>query len=190
MLAIPQQRRRLPSHTGFMRDHYQKIHNLIAQFARCSIAPQLTFCQRGKTGLVAAALHHTQPSARLNPHRCARGTLRAPPTAISCLGAFRPPAATARGEPRHRGGRKPAQIRKHSPYLVRDAIKSGHRDREVRIAREPLVHQRRRAGLKRSGARSTSANACGCACSQGRRASLPSGSAPRCLRPPARPTLC
>src|ERR1700675_4449995 len=36
----------------------------------------------------------------LNPHS-ARGTAGAPPPAISCLGAFRPPAARARGELRH-----------------------------------------------------------------------------------------
>ncbi len=35
-----------------------------------------------------------------NPHS-ACGTAAAPPTAISCLGAFRPPAARARGEVRH-----------------------------------------------------------------------------------------
>ena len=39
------------------------------------------------------------PSQRPNPHR-ARCTATAQPTAISCLGAFRTPAAPARGEPR------------------------------------------------------------------------------------------
>src|SRR5438128_7895685 len=38
----------------------------------------------------------------------------APPSAISCLGAFRTPAASARGEPVIAGVRKPAQLRTHA----------------------------------------------------------------------------
>ena len=42
----------------------------------------------------------------------ARGTAGAPLPALSCLGAFRTPAAAAHGLHRHAGIRKPAQFRK------------------------------------------------------------------------------
>ena len=47
------------------------------------------------------------PNPLRNPHS-ARGTHRAPPTAISCLGAFRTPAASARGGIVIPGVQKPA----------------------------------------------------------------------------------
>jgi hypothetical protein len=49
------------------------------------------------------------PKPRHNPHN-ARGTA-ATPSAISCLGAFWTPDATARGSVRHAGVQKPAQQR-------------------------------------------------------------------------------
>jgi len=49
---------RLPRHAGLLRNHNQKTQNLVAQNARRSIGLQLTFRQRGKTGLAAASRHH------------------------------------------------------------------------------------------------------------------------------------
>ena len=54
---------------------------------------------------------------RPNPHS-ARGTVGAPHPAISCLGAFRTPAAAARGWSRHSGVRKPAQQRTLPSHAV------------------------------------------------------------------------
>jgi hypothetical protein len=57
VLALARQRRRLPRHAGLLRNHTQKIQNLVAQNARCSIVLQPTFRLRGKTGLAAASPH-------------------------------------------------------------------------------------------------------------------------------------
>jgi hypothetical protein len=73
----------------------------------CSILtkePRQTNCR------VLSAATSSTPSPLSNPHS-ARGTASAlPPAAISCLGAFRTPAAAARGKRRHAGVRKPAQF--------------------------------------------------------------------------------
>jgi hypothetical protein len=56
------------------------------------------------SGLKARCGQTTPPrTTRPNPHR-ARCTVRASPTAISCLGAFPTPALTARGTINHWAG--------------------------------------------------------------------------------------
>jgi hypothetical protein len=74
----------------------------------CSILtkePRQTNCR------VLSAATSSTPSPLSNPHS-ARGTASAlPPGAISCLGAFRTPAAAARGKRRHAGVRKPCMGR-------------------------------------------------------------------------------
>src|SRR5215469_4473480 len=51
------------------------------------------------------------PALNLHSARCSAG---AKLPATSCLGAFRSPAASARGEPRHADNRKPAHVRTHA----------------------------------------------------------------------------
>src|SRR5712671_3733960 len=64
-------------------------------------------CLRGQYTLRKITRHSIQvPWLNL---RSARGTAGAPLPAISCLGAFWTPAATARGTARHAGVQKPAQ---------------------------------------------------------------------------------
>ena len=58
VLALARQRRRLPGHAGFLRNHNQKTQNLVAQNARCSIVLQPTLRLRGKAGLATASRHH------------------------------------------------------------------------------------------------------------------------------------
>ena len=69
-----------------------------------------------------------------NPHS-ACGTAAAPLPAISCLGAFRPPAARARGEVRHCRRRKPAQQRSLPPFAECDLwnIPLGTTERSLRL---------------------------------------------------------
>src|SRR6266436_8769762 len=62
-------------------------------------------CLRGQYTLRKITRHSNQVP-RLNL-RSARGTAGAPLPAISCLGAFWTPAATARGRVRHAGVQKP-----------------------------------------------------------------------------------
>src|ERR1700704_3202053 len=71
-------------------------------------------------------LRHSNQVPRLNL-RSARGTAGAPLPAISCLGAFWPPAATARGRVRHAGVQKPAQVRTSPAATVRCALPRGNR---------------------------------------------------------------
>jgi hypothetical protein len=56
-----------------------------------------------------------------NPHSTS-GTAGIPPPAISCLGAFRPPATAARAGHRHPGGRKPAQDPTPAPQQTTSAV--------------------------------------------------------------------
>ena len=58
-----------------------------------------------------------------NPHS-ACGTAAAPLPAISCLGAFRPPAARARGEVVIAGSRKPAHKRSSRKCVARACVSS------------------------------------------------------------------
>src|SRR6266849_4181048 len=69
-------------------------------------------CLRGQYTLRKITRHSNQVP-RLNL-RSARGTAGAPLPAISCLGAFWTPAATARGRVRHAGVQKPAQQETHA----------------------------------------------------------------------------
>ena len=74
-----------------------RIANLVGQRALRSFTPARSPMLRGKP-IVADRFGPTSssPTPRPNPHS-ARGTAGAPLPAISCLGAFRTPAATARG---------------------------------------------------------------------------------------------
>src|SRR5229473_5080078 len=69
-------------------------------------------CLRGQYTLRKIITRHSNHVPRLNLHSPA-----APPVpplpAISCLGAFWTPAATARGRVRHAGVQKPAHERTH-----------------------------------------------------------------------------
>src|SRR6266581_9520257 len=65
-------------------------------------------CLRGQYTLRKIITRHSNQVPQLNL-RSARGTAGAPLPAISCLGAFWTPAATARGRVRHAGVQKPAQ---------------------------------------------------------------------------------
>src|SRR6266702_1548250 len=73
-------------------------------------------CLRGQYTL-RKITRHSNLVPRLNL-RSARGTTGAPLPAISCLGAFWTPAATARGRVRHAGVQKPAQDRTYDPLGV------------------------------------------------------------------------
>lgn len=72
-----------------------------------------------------------------NPHS-ACGTAAAPLPAISCLGAFRPPAARARGEVRLAGSRKPAQIQTCEQRISRfgSRLRSSSRFTPVAVLKE------------------------------------------------------
>src|ERR1700716_3578302 len=84
------------------RNYFPRLVILVPKRQSCA-------CLRGQYTLRKITRHSNQVP-RLNL-RSARGTAGAPLPAISCLGAFWTPAATARGRVRHAGVQKPAQIR-------------------------------------------------------------------------------
>ena len=95
--APSRQRPGLRQYTRLVRS---RVANLLTHHALHSFAPTrlpyLAESRRHKRSAPTSSSHTPWP----NPHN-ACGTAAAPLPAISCLGAFRPPAARARGEVRH-----------------------------------------------------------------------------------------
>ena len=80
-----------------VRNQRSKTLRRTAECARCSTTPQPRCSRLGKIEGAADAPRHIHAQARVKIP-IARGTAAAlPPAAISCLGAFRTPAARARG---------------------------------------------------------------------------------------------
>ena len=87
---------------NYLKSHGSKT--LIPSFA--TIVPKRLSCARIRSRHSSNFLSR---ASLTNPHS-ARCPASAQPPATSCLGAFRPPAATGRGRGRHAGVQKPAHV--------------------------------------------------------------------------------
>src|SRR5258705_9560313 len=98
----------------------------------CRTADRAEVVESGRFATPNSLKSHQINVPRLNLHS-ARGTAGAPLPAISCLGAFWTPAATARGRARHAGVQKPAHEETHAPQqtitLFYHLVGAGEHDR-------------------------------------------------------------
>src|SRR4029077_20842737 len=77
-----------------------------------------------RTGVCGSSQHIPSLTPLLNPHRASR-TAGALPTAISCLGAFRTPAASACTDDRHRRRPKTCTLAEVTSSFFDDVVGDG-----------------------------------------------------------------